>query len=406
MITILICTILISKYLFEIYLEYLNANSRSLFLPKELSQKFDLNNYKKAIDYDKVNHKILNVTNTIYLIILIILVTSDGFAFLDDLVSKITTNTIFKSIVFLWIFLLAFEIINIPLNLYKTFIIEEKFGFNKITPKLFVVDKIKALFFKFFFGSIVLSCVLWFYKISPNLFWVYTWIFTSILITIVITFYSNIFVPFFNTQKLLEDGELKTTILDYFKSIGLKIENIYVLNASKRSEKVNAYFAGLGNKRRIVIYDTLINEFTTNEILAIVAHEAGHYKLNHLRKDIIVNIMYNGLLFFLFSISLNFPELYESLGVIKPSFHIGFIAFMMLFSPISFTLNVLMRKLSRKHEFEADDSAKQNSLSEYMISALIKISAKNLKNLSPHPFYVNIYYTHPTLLQRILALKK
>ncbi len=388
------------------YLEYLNAKNRSINLPEEISQKIDLNNYKKAIEYDQVNHKILNITSTIYVMILVVLVASGGFAFLNGLVGNMAVSTFFKPIVFFGIILLVLEIINIPLDIYKTFIVEEKFGFNKTTPKLFVVDKIKALFFKFFFGFIILSCVLWFYKISPNLFWVYTWILTSILMTVVITFYSNILVPIFNTQKPLEDGELKTAILDYLKSVGLKIENVFVLNASKRSVKVNAYFSGLGNKRRIVIYDTLIKEFTTNEIIAIVAHEAGHYRRNHLGKDIIIQVAFNGIWLFLFSISLNSPYLYESLGAVKPSFQIGLIAFIMLFTPVSFALNILMKKLSRMHELQADDFAKQNSMSEYLISALIKISSKNLKNLSPHSYYVSIYYTHPTLLQRITALKE
>ncbi|MBN2833452.1 MAG: M48 family metallopeptidase [Candidatus Delongbacteria bacterium] len=405
MITTIFCAVLFGKYLLEVYLEFLNNKHRSSNLPDEIKNRIDISNYKKATHYDKINHKILTVNSTIYLALLLCVIIFNGFAILDNLVSLITSNTITKSLLFFGFILLTVEIINIPIDIYKTFVVEEKFGFNKTTPKLFLLDKLKALLFKVIFGTLVLSTILWFYKSSPKLFWIYTWILTSVIMTIVIMFYSNIFVPIFNTQKPLEEGDLKTSILNFFKSIGLKIDNVYVLNASKRSTKVNAYFAGLGNKKRIVIYDTLIQDFTKDEIVAIVAHEAGHYKHRHLGKDIIINILINGLLFFLFSKSLNFPEISTALGVDSPNIHIGFVGFIILYTPISFILNILTRRLSRKHEFEADEFAKKNSMSEDMISALIKINTKNLKNLLPHPSYVNIYYTHPTLLQRIDALR-
>lgn len=405
MYTIIICIILVSKYFFEIYIEHLNSKYRTGILPKELNQKIDIKEYKKAIEYDRTNHNLLTLSRTIYLLVLVIMILSNGFAFFDNLTNNLVSGTISKIIYFV-IILLGFEIINIPIDVYKTFFVEEKFGFNKTTPKLFIFDKVRAFLFKIIFGTIILISFLWFHEISPDFFWVYTWILTSCILLFLIAFYSNILVPIFNKQVILKDRELKRVILNFFENIGLNLQNVYVLNASKRSTKANAYFAGIGNKRRIVLYDTLLTEFSIDEILAIVAHEAGHYKRRHLVKNIIINIINNGLFFFLFSIFLNIHEISNTLGGDKPSFLISFIAFILFYSPILFAFNVIMRKISRRQEFEADDFVKQNLLTEHMISALIKLSTKNLKNLTPHPFYVNMYYTHPTLLQRIRALQK
>ena len=219
-------------------------------------------------------------------------------------------------------------------------------------------------------------------------------------------FYSNIIVPLFNKQTPLEDGELKIAIHNFANKAGFQLKNIFVIDGSKRSTKANAYFTGIGPKKRIVLYDTLINDLSTDEIVAVLAHEIGHYKKKHIITSLILGILQTGFLLFIFSLFVSSPTLSQALGVDEPKFHIGLIAFGILYSPLSTITGILMNMLSRKNEYEADAFANSFGLGEHLISGLKKLTKNNLSNLTPHPAYVFFHYSHPTLLQRIKHILK
>ena len=255
-------------------------------------------------------------------------------------------------------------------------------------------------------GGGILALITWFYQLTTSNFWLYTWALISFFTIFMNLFYSKIIVPLFNKQTALEDGELKNTIKNFATKIGFKLNNIFVIDGSKRSTKANAYFSGFGSQKRITLFDTLINDLETDEIVAVLAHEVGHYKRKHIIYNLLLSIALTGFTFFILSLLVGNATLSQALGVSIPSFHIGLIAFAILYSPISEITNLFMNSLSRKFEYQADNYAKENFNAEALISSLKKLSKNSLSNLTPHPLYVKIHYSHPTLLQRILNLKK
>jgi len=267
-----------------------------------------------------------------------------------------------------------------------------------------VFDKLKGWLLGAFLGGGILSLIIYLYELASSSFWIYAWLVVSGFSLFMVLFYSNLIVPLFNKQTPLPEGELKTAIENFARKVGYKLDAIYVIDGSKRSTKANAYFTGLGAKKRIVLYDTLINDLTTTELVAVLAHEIGHYKKNHVVWSLLLGILQTGFVLFLFSLFVGSSSLSAALGVEAPSFHIGLIAFGILYSPISTISGLLMNMLSRKNEYQADAFAAEHFDAKELSSALIKLSVTNLSNLRPHPAYVFFHYSHPTLLQRLNAL--
>jgi STE24 endopeptidase len=292
-----------------------------------------------------------------------------------------------------------------PFSIYDIFVIEERFGFNTTTLKTFLFDKLKTWFLGALIGGGILALIIWLYSITNDLFWIYAWIAMSLFSIFMSMFYSHIIVPLFNKQTPLPEGELRNAIELFADRSGFKLKNIFMIDGSKRSTKANAYFSGLGKKKRIVLYDTLIKDLSTEEITAVLAHEIGHYKKKHSFWNMLISIIQSGIMLYIFSIFVNHPELSKAMGSETISFQLGLIAFGIMYSPISLCIDLFMNILSRKHEYEADQFAKQNGVSEGLISGLKKLSEKNLSNLTPHPYYVFFYYSHPTLYQRIKSLQ-
>jgi len=403
---IAIISIIIFDYILEQLLEYLNSTKRGDKLPPELSNVFNEDEYIKQQEYEKTSGKFGYITSTFSLIVMLLMLFFNGFASIDTIARSITDNTVFITLIFFAILMFASDIINTPFSIYNTFVIEERFGFNKTTIKTFILDKIKGLFLGGIIGGILLSAIVIFYNFTGNLFWLYAWGLISFFIIFITMFYSSLIVPLFNKQTKLEDGDLKSAIHEFSKKVGFKIDNIYKIDGSKRSTKANAYFTGIGMKKRIVLYDTLINDLSTKEIVAVLAHEIGHYKKKHTITTIVISILQIGLTLYILSLFVGNPALSKALGVNEPSFHIGLIAFGILYSPISTIIGLVMNIISRKNEYEADIFAKYNFSGEYLISALKKLSKNSLSNLNPHPAYVFFHYSHPTLLQRIINLNK
>lgn len=400
-----IITIIVLDYLLERWLNFLNSKQRTDKLPAELEGVYDDEKYRKSIEYDMVSSKFEFITSTLNFVLILLMLFLGGFAVVDNMAAHFTMNPILKAIVFFAILGLASDILHMPFSIYDTFVIEEKFGFNKTTVKTFVLDKIKGWVISIIIGGLLAYVILWFYYRTTDMFWIYAWALTTAFMIFMATFYSNLIVPLFNKQEPLEDGELKDAISKFAGNVGFKLDNIYKIDGSKRSTKANAYFTGLGSRKRIVLYDTLIKELDTNEIVAVLAHEIGHYKRKHTLQGIVLSVLQMGLTFYLLSFFLQLPALSQALGVNEQSFHIGIIAFGILYSPFSMVLGLLMNVLSRKNEYEADAYTKEKFQAEYLVSSLKKLSVNNLSNLTPHPWYVFFHYSHPTLLQRIRALK-
>jgi STE24 endopeptidase len=329
----------------------------------------------------------------------------NGFALVDGLAWGLTQNVILSALLFFAIIGFASDILSTPFAVYDTFIIEERFGFNKTTPKIFILDKIKGWLIGAILGGGLLALIIFIWTKTGNLFWLWAWALVTFISVFMAMFYSNLIVPLFNKQTPLEEGELKQMIEKFAAKAGFQLKNIYVIDGSKRSTKANAYFTGLGPKKRIVLYDTLITDLSKEEIVAVLAHEVGHYKKKHVITGLITGIIETGVMLYIFSIFVNSSVLSNALGVEVPKFHIGLIAFGILYSPISFVLSIFSNIISRRNEYQADHFAAQYGLANELISGLKKLSVNNLSNLTPHPLYVFFHYSHPTLLQRLTKLE-
>ena len=402
----ILITILLIKFVIDSVLNHLNAKHFNDALPNDVSDVYDINEYQQSQSYKKTNHNFSKITSLFSLITTLLFFFFNGFSIVDEIARGFSNNIIIITLIFFGIIIIGSDIISIPFSLYKTFVIEEKFGFNKSTKKLFFLDKIKGLLMTIILGGSILSIITWFYEFTGNYFWIYTWLLITTFSVFLNMFYSKLIVPLFNEQTILEEGDLKNEIVKYVNSVGFKANNIYVLNGSKRSTKANAYFSGFGNQKRITLYDTLINDLENNEIVAVLAHEVGHYKRKHILYNLTSSIILTGFALFVLSLFIKTPLLSLALGVSHPSFHIGLIAFGILYSPVSQILGVFMNYMSRKFEYQADNYAKNTFSASPLISSLKKLSKNSLSNLTPHYLYVFFHFSHPTLLDRIKNLNK
>jgi STE24 endopeptidase len=399
-----IITIITINFLVERWLDWLNDKNSSATLPKELKGIYDEEKYAKQRAYDKVKGRFSMLSSSFSFVLILAMLFFNGFATVDAYARTITSNSLLLPLVFFALLMFASDILTTPFSLYSTFVIEEKFGFNRTTIKTYVIDKIKGAFLGALIGGGMLILFTWFYNSTGQYFWLWTWGAIAVFMLLATMFYASLIVPLFNKLAPLEEGELKTEITTYCEKVSFNLDNLFVMDGSKRSAKANAFFSGLGSKKRIVLYDTLVNEYTKEEITAVLAHEIGHYKKKHTQTSIIVGILQMGVMLFILSLVINRPEFSLALAVQENSFHIGLLVFTMLYSPLSMVIGVLMNVISRKNEYEADHYAKTTYKAEPLVSSLKKLSVNSLSNLTPHPYEVFLNYSHPTLLQRINAL--
>lgn len=401
---IIIIVILVFNFLFDRILEYLNDKNISAEIPPEAKGIYDGEKYRKMMEYQKVNFRFDLVSSSFSFILMLAMLLSGGFAFVDSLVRTWTENPVLMALLFFGIIGIASDLVSEPFSLYGIFVIEERFGFNKTTLKTYFLDKLKGILLSVVIGVPLLSLVIWFYQVAGNYFWIYAWLLVSFFMIFMTMFYTSLIVPLFNKLKPLSEGALRKAIESYSQKTGFTLKNIFVVDGSKRSTKANAYFSGLGRKKKIVLYDTLIEKHTSEELVAVLAHEVGHYKKKHTRLSLILSILQTGITLYIFSLVVDNPVLAAALGAGEPSFHIGAIVFGMLYAPVSFILGIAMNILSRKNEFEADAFARETYNGEALKSALKKLSVDNLSNLTPHPLYVFFHYSHPPLLERLRKL--
>ncbi|MCK4561689.1 MAG: M48 family metallopeptidase [Flavobacteriaceae bacterium] len=403
---IILIAILLISFIIDKYMDFLNAKHFEDEIPAELNDVYNKEEYIKSQAYKKENYKFSLIISTFTMILTLVFFLFKGFAWIDQFARNNSDNEIIITLIFFGIIMLGSDIISTPFSYYQNFVIEEKYGFNKSTKKLFFIDKLKGWLLSILIGGGILALIVWFYQKTGDNFWIYTWLFVGVFTIFMTMFYSSLIVPLFNKQTPLEEGELKSAIEKFAKKVGFTLDNIYVIDGSKRSTKANAYFSGFGAKKRIVLYDTLINDLEIDEIVAVLAHEVGHYQKKHVFVNMILSLLLTGLTLYILSLFINNSILSEALSVSKPSFHIGLIAFGILYSPISEITGILMNYISRKFEYQADDYAKENFNGSALISSLKKLSKNSLSNLTPHKVNVFVHYSHPTLLQRIVNLNK
>ncbi len=400
----IIILILALNFIIDKVLDYLNAKHFDDKIPVPLSDVYNEEEYYKSQQYKKENFKFSSIISSVSFLLTIAFFFFDGFAYVDNIARQISDNPIVITLVFFGIIMLGSDIITTPLSYYQTFVIEEKYGFNKSTKKLFFLDKLKGWLLMIILGGGILALVVWFYQQTGTDFWIYTWVFIAVFSIFMTLFYSTLIVPLFNKQTLLEEGELKNELEKFAKKVGFTLDKIFVIDGSKRSTKANAYFTGFGKKKRIVLYDTLINDLEIDEIVAVLAHEVGHYKKNHVIFNMIASILLTGVTLYILSFFIDSKLLANALSVPEASFHIGLIAFGVLYSPISDLTGLVMNYISRKFEYQADNYAKNQYNAQSLISSLKKLSKNSLSNLTPHKAYVFMNYSHPTLLQRVQNL--
>ena len=409
----IIISLVIFNYLFSNLLDYMNHRNWKDEIPNELKDFYDKEKYKKAKNYALSKNKISLFSSSLSFLLVISLIVFNGYGIIDQFVSsnlsiffeslQISSNFIQSGIFFLILFILN-SFISIPFSYYNTFVIEEKFGFNKTTKLTFFIDIIKSTLLSFFIGGILLFLALYLYENLNDGFWLWLWIGLSLLMILINMFYADLIVPIFNKLTPLDDGELRNKIEKYSKDVGYLLKNIYVIDGSKRSTKANAFFSGLGPRKTIALYDTLIEKHTENELVAVLAHEVGHFKKKHIFSGLIMSIIQIGIMSFFFELCLKLPEISIALGGLESSFHLGLVGFSIIFSPISILSGIIMNYNSRKNEFEADAYAKETFNGEDLSLALKKLSVDSLSNIYPHPLYVFFHYSHPPLIQRLRAL--
>lgn len=405
MLTTLLIAIILSDA-FSLFIDYLNFKHWSPNLPRQLKGYIDEAKYKKSQHYNKDNQK-LDFVETLFNLTLVIIALITGLLAQFDIIlnNSFIQNQLLVTLIFFGLIFIVYDILSTPFSIYKTFVIEAKYGFNKTTTKTYILDKLKGYLLTFIIGGTVISLFKVFYDYAGSFFWLYAWITVTIISLFFSVFYTNLIVPIFNKLTPLGKGELRDEIEKYTAKVKFPLDKILVMDASKRSNKGNAFFNGLFGKKNIVLFDTIIDKHTPTELVAVLAHEVGHFKGKHVLKLVLMGILQTGIMLFLLGLFINNPEFSKALGASEARFHLGLIAFGLLYTPISLIVGVLSNILSRKFEFEADAYGKNTFGGNHLSAALKKLSIDNLSNLNPHPAYVFVNYSHPPVIERIKRLE-
>ena len=405
-ILIVLVVIVVANYVISQVLDWLNFKHSKEKLPPEADGIFDEEQYEKSQRYHKDVSRFSFITSAFSFALILSFLLLGGFGWLNNLIVPYFPGEIPRALIYFAILFFASDIINIPFQLYSTFVIEEKYGFNKTTGKIFVMDKLKGYLLGSILGGLIMATLFYFIINLGSTFWVYFWMVITVVMIIMNMFYTSLILPLFNKLTPLEKGELREAIETYSAKVKFPLTNIFVIDGSKRSNKANAFFSGMGKRKKVVLYDTLIENHSVEELVAIFAHEVGHYKRKHIITGMILSILQSGLMLFIMSLMLFNSALSEALGATEMQIHLNLIAFTMLYTPISMITGLFMNMLSRKNEFEADYFAIDTTNNLDLAKALKKLSADNLSNLVPHPAYVFVHYSHPPLLKRLAAMQR
>jgi len=401
---ILLVSIIIFNFIKDFFLDYLNSKNFNNKIPEIISDVYDSEKYLKSQEYKKTQYRFSKYSKIFSLLIILSFFYFDGFIIVDSFSRNLFKSEILISLTFFGTIFFGNELLSLPFSIFFTFFIEEKFGFNKTSIQTYISDKLKSWILTILFGGGVLSFIIFQEQLIGENFWIVAWIFITGITIVINGFYAQIIVPLFNEQKKLENGELRSEIEKYSCKVGFDLSNIFIIDGSKRSSKANAYFSGFGKQKRVTLFDTLIEKLNKKQIVAVIAHEIGHYKKNHIIFNLFFSIIQTGIMLYILSLFIYMPIFSNALGIENHSFHIGLVTFSILFTPISEISSLIFNLFSRKFEYEADEFAKNTYNGEYLIEALKILSKDSLSNLTPHPKYVWWHYSHPTLFQRVIRL--
>lgn len=400
-----IIVIVVAEFAFDCVLRYLNIKASKQPIPKELEGLYDEETYKKQQAYTGERRRVSLLGSVLNTCITLGIFAFGGFALFDGWVREVTSHPVLMAILYMLIFNVIGMIVDVPFSYYNTFTIETKYGFNRMTKKLFWTDLLKSTALSIVITSIIIGAVVWIYGMIPQWFWLVAWAVIGCFQLFMQYIYTDFIVPMFNKLSPLEDGELRSAIEDFAKKTNFSLENIYMQDSSKRSTHGNAYFSGWGKRKKVVIYDTLTEQLSTEQILAVLAHEIGHQKHGHMTKMVVMMLSMMLLTLWLFSLVIDSKDVAMAAGCEMPSFHINIMVFSMLFTPISMLTDMFTAIISRRHEWEADEFARVYGQGEGISEALKKMSKHSLANLTPHPLVVFMEYSHPTLLDRVKHLE-
>ncbi len=397
---------LLLDYALDLISSLLNLRALRTELPAGLEDIYRPEEYRKSQEYVRVTTSFGLIGGGFLLAVMLAFWLAGGFNYIDSIVRAWGFAPVVTGLFYIGILMLAHSLISLPFSIYGTFVIEERFGFNRTTPGTFVADRLKALGLAALIGGPLLAGVLLLFQYAGPYAWLWCWIAVTVF-SLLMQYVAPIWImPLFNKFTPMAPGELKSAILEFARSVNFPVENVYVMDGSKRSSKGNAFFTGFGRNKRIALFDNLIAQHTVPEMVGVLAHEIGHYKKQHILQATVIGILHTGVLFYLLSLFLNSPGLFQAFFMDKPSIYAGLLFFGLLYTPIEMALAVAMQMFSRKNEYEADRFAAENTGNPgSMIQALKKLSSNNLANLTPHPFYVFIHYSHPPLLERVRALQ-
>lgn len=402
----IILIILLLDFTQDRILSFLNRKSSKKPIPEELKGIYDEEKYNKSQQYNETLSRFDNVSSTSSFVLLFLAVYFGWFGAIDKWLRVFSPFDMLTSLMFFGVLFVISDVISLPFSIYRTFVIEEKFGFNRMSVKTFILDKLKGYLLTIIIGGLLLSALLYLVASIGSQFWIYFWVIVTVFILVMNVFYTSWILPLFNKLKPIQEGDLKTSIEAFSEKVNFPLKNIFVMDGSKRSSKGNAFFSGIGGKKKVVLFDTLIENHTTEELTAVFAHEVGHYKKKHIILNTVLSVGQIGIMLYLLSLMILNSEVSWAMGGDITSIHLNILAFGILYTPISHVLGLAMNGLSRKHEYEADQYAGENYDPLPLISGLKKMSSDHLTNLTPHPAYVFVHYSHPPLLQRVRALKK
>ena len=397
---------LVVEYSLHLAADLLNLRALAPELPDEFRDVYDSERYRRSQEYTRVNTRFGMIPTTFDLAVLLAFWYGGGFQWLDKLVRGLGYGPILTGLVYMGLLVGAKLVLGLPFSWYGTFVIEERFGFNKTTLKTFWLDVLKSIALAVVLGGPLLAGILWFFEAAGSVAWIWCWALVSAFALLIQFIAPTWIMPLFNKFTPLEEGELREAVMGYAQKVGFPLDGLFVIDGSRRSTKANAFFTGFGKHKRIALFDTLTEKQSTGELVAIVAHEIGHYKRGHIRKRLIIGIVQSGLVFFLLSLFLTERGLFDAFYMDEMSNYTGLIFFGMLFSPIDLVLSFFVQAFSRQNEFEADAYARETTgTGERLVASLKQLAAESLQNLTPHPFYVKLHYSHPPLMNRIEALR-
>ncbi|MBT4926706.1 M48 family metallopeptidase [bacterium] len=401
----IIISTIVFEYVISSVSSFLDLGNINPDIPDHFKKAYDKKKYAKSQEYLKTKTKFSLVSTTFSIVLIFLVIHLGIFGVLNDFVNLQTDHFILQGLFFIAIIYIFQDIISLPFSLYSTFVIEEKFGFNKTTFGLFISDKIKGYAIFIVIGSIIITPILYLFHEYENFGWLIAWSLLTLFMIAVQPLFIHVISPMFNKFTPLEDGELRTAIEKYTTQVDFPLARIDIMDGSKRSAHSNAYFSGFGKSRRIAIFDTLVEKHTNDEIVSVVAHEVGHYKLKHIIHGTIIGIIETGIMLFVFNFVMNDYALFRVFGVDNLSVHAGLIFFSMLYAPVTMITSVISNAISRKNEFEADYYSLQTTKNkEALTSMLVGLAANNLSHLTPHPFKVFLSYSHPPTIDRIKAI--